>query len=66
MALWYCPTCTAAYAVGLARCPQCGADDHLDNADDLAPTTQARSAGEPPQEPPVAAAQEASEVDAAG
>lgn len=28
MALWYCPSCTAGYAVGLAACPQCGATDH--------------------------------------
>lgn len=27
MALWYCTECTAAYAVGLKACPQCGAND---------------------------------------
>lgn len=27
MALWYCRNCTATYAVGLEKCPQCGAAD---------------------------------------
>lgn len=27
MTLWHCRSCTAAYAVGLAKCPQCGAAD---------------------------------------
>lgn len=27
MTLWYCRSCTAAYAVGLKECPQCGAAD---------------------------------------
>lgn len=27
MTLWHCRSCTAAYAVGLDKCPQCGAAD---------------------------------------
>lgn len=28
MALWICKECTAAYAVGLPACPQCGSTTH--------------------------------------
>lgn len=28
MALWICRSCTAAYAVGLTACPQCGATEY--------------------------------------
>ena len=28
MALWLCRGCTAAFAVGLPACPQCGGTDH--------------------------------------
>lgn len=35
MALWYCRGCTAAYAVGLKACPQCGASDPVRRRDDL-------------------------------
>jgi len=28
MALWVCRQCTAAYAVGLTACPQCGSTDY--------------------------------------
>lgn len=28
MALWYCHGCTAAYAVGLPQCPQCGSKNY--------------------------------------
>lgn len=31
MALWYCTRCAAAYAVGLAACPQCGGTDYQEN-----------------------------------
>ena len=31
MALWYCAGCTAAYAVGLAACPQCGSTDYTED-----------------------------------
>lgn len=35
MALWYCRTCTAAYAVGLKACPQCGSSDHATRPEDV-------------------------------
>jgi len=28
--LWVCQACTTAYSVGAPACPQCGADDHVD------------------------------------
>lgn len=31
MALWVCTACTAAYAVGLPCCPQCGSTDHQED-----------------------------------
>lgn len=30
MALWRCAACTAAFAVGLPRCPQCGSAERAD------------------------------------
>lgn len=30
MALWICTGCTTAYAVGAARCPQCGETNHVE------------------------------------
>lgn len=30
MALWTCKRCTASYAVGVARCPQCGSTEHIE------------------------------------
>lgn len=34
MSLWICKDCTAAYAVGLPACPQCGSTTHT-TKDDL-------------------------------
>jgi hypothetical protein len=31
MSLWVCQKCTAAYAVGLLACPQCGSTDYLED-----------------------------------
>jgi hypothetical protein len=28
--LWICKQCTCAYSVGAWSCPECGADDHID------------------------------------
>lgn len=28
--LWICNPCTSAYSVDAPRCPECGADDHID------------------------------------
>jgi hypothetical protein len=36
MALWYCCGCTAAYAVGLPQCPQCGSTEYTDNEEEAA------------------------------
>ena len=33
MSLWMCTGCGAAYSVGAACCPQCGADDHVEDYD---------------------------------
>lgn len=35
MALWVCRGCTAAYAPGAPRCPQCGVDDPIEEAEQL-------------------------------
>lgn len=32
MALWVCAGCTAAYAVGLPACPQCGGTDYREDS----------------------------------
>jgi hypothetical protein len=36
VALWYCLDCTAAYAVGLTACPQCGSTRYTDNEEEAA------------------------------
>lgn len=36
--LWICKGCTAAYSVGAPACPQCGADDHIDEGAAATPT----------------------------
>lgn len=35
MALWHCAACRAAYAVGLAACPQCGGTGRDDEEDGM-------------------------------
>lgn len=30
MAMWMCTGCTTAYAVGVARCPQCGSTEYVE------------------------------------
>lgn len=35
MALWVCRGCTAAYAPGVPRCPQCGVNDPIEEAEQL-------------------------------
>lgn len=39
MALWECTACTAAYAVGAPRCPQCGSTDHVEQGEVMAKIT---------------------------
>lgn len=39
MALWICTRCTAAYAVGAARCPQCGSTERREEGEDMAKVT---------------------------
>lgn len=49
--LWYCLTCTAAYAPGAPRCPQCGSTEHTDVPPDQRPAAELTpSVGEPPAE----------------
>lgn len=51
--LWYCTSCTAAYAPGLARCPQCGESEHTDVPPDQRPAeTVTVVVGEPGPEVP--------------
>jgi hypothetical protein len=35
MSTWECRGCTAAYAPGAPRCPQCGVDDPIEEAEQL-------------------------------
>lgn len=51
MALWYCPNCTAGYAVGLAACPQCGATEHEEEPEHMAKITSAGPSYEPGKDP---------------
>lgn len=53
MALWHCAACTAAYAVGLERCPQCGSTERTEDGgmakiSAAGPSTGTRHDTEPP------------------
>jgi hypothetical protein len=50
MALWICGSCTAAYAVGLAACPQCGATEYEEDYT-MAKITSAGASYEPGKDP---------------
>ena len=63
MALRVCADCTAAYAVGLLRCPQCGSTDHQE--DSMPKITRAGVSYEPGREPGSAAAPAAENADVA-
>lgn len=51
MALWYCTSCTAGYAVGLTACPQCGATEHEEEHEHMAKITSAGPSYEPGKNP---------------
>lgn len=51
MALWYCTNCTAAYAVGLDKCPQCGYDEFDDEVAHMAKISESGPTHTPGEEP---------------
>lgn len=52
MALWICRSCTAAYAVGLAACPQCGGTEHDEENEHMAKISKGSGPSyEPGKEP---------------
>ena len=51
MALWVCGDCSAAYAVGIPACPQCGGTDYTEDGVPKI-TTAAGITYEPGHEPP--------------
>lgn len=51
MALWYCLSCTAGYAVGLTTCPQCGATEHEEEHEHMAKITSVGPSYEPGKDP---------------
>jgi predicted nucleic acid-binding Zn-ribbon protein len=55
VALWICTSCTAAYAVGLPACPQCGSSEYEQEHEHMAKISKAGPSYEPgkdPNEPP--------------
>lgn len=51
MALWQCAACTAAYAVGLPRCPQCGSPEREEEEAKVPKITRSGVSYEPGREP---------------
>jgi len=51
MALWICSGCTAAYAVGLAACPQCGGTEYEQEYEHMAKITMDGPSYEPGKDP---------------
>jgi hypothetical protein len=51
MSLWVCRQCTAAFAVGLPACPQCGGTEYTEDWNMPKITGEGLSVEQPPQAP---------------